>query len=108
MKKHKLVLWTLAILAFVLLEFATSFRSGSVIGKINPVGSASQVWLVSATDTFRTNINTQTGAFELAAAKAGTYGLLVEGIPPYRSVSRSGISVVDGAVTSVGEIIMER
>jgi hypothetical protein len=41
-------------------------------------------------------------------AKAGIYTLVVDGIAPYHSMSRAGVTVNEGNVTDVGEIIMEQ
>lgn len=106
MKKHKLVLWALAILAILVLVFAMPLRSGSVTGIVNPPGSALRVWIVSATDTFKSSI--QNSSFEIMGAKAGIYTLVVDGIAPYHSMSRAGVTVNEGNVTDVGEIIMEQ
>ena len=101
---NKIVLWAVALLAIILLIFARPVRSGSVIGTINPHGSAIQVWLYSGTDTLRSNI--QDDVFEMPGVKAGVYTLVVEPSPTYKTVSRAGLKVNDGGVTNVGEIIM--
>ena len=103
---NKIILWAVALLAIILLIFAKPTFSGSVIGTINPHGSAVQVWLYSGTDTLRSNI--EDDVFEIPAVKAGVYTLVVEPNPTYKTVSLAGLNVNDGKVTNVGEIIMEQ
>ncbi len=106
MKNSKLVFWTLALLALVLLVFARRIPAGSLIGSVSPHGSATQVWLYSGSDTLRSDI--QNDAFEIPVAKAGTYTLIVDPSPTYKIATRSGIVIRDGEVANTGEIIMEQ
>ncbi|MEO8172948.1 MAG: hypothetical protein ABI581_07690 [Sediminibacterium sp.] len=106
MKNNKIVLWAIAILAFVLLIFARPAKTGSVFGSIMPHGSASQVWLYSGTDTLRSPV--QDDVFNIINVKAGAYSLVIDPMPTYKSNVRTGIKVNDGEATNVGEIIMEQ
>ncbi|MES2329616.1 MAG: hypothetical protein V4539_08440 [Bacteroidota bacterium] len=106
MKNNKIVLWAVALLALVFLIFAQPFKGGSVRGSIMPHGSAAQVWIFSGTDTLRTNV--QDDVFELTNVKEGTYSLIVDPMPTYKTVVRSGIKVMNGEATNMGEIIMEQ
>jgi hypothetical protein len=106
MKNNKIVLWAVALLALVFLVFAKPFTSGSVRGTIVPHGSAIQVWLYSGTDTMRSTI--QDDVFEITNVKAGTYSLIVDPMPTFKTSVRTGIKVNDGEATNVGEIIIEQ
>lgn len=106
MKNNKIVLWAVALLALILLVFAKPFTAGSVRGTIVPHASAAQVWLFSGTDTLRSSI--QDDVFEIVNVKAGTYSLIVDPMPTYKTTVRTGIKVNDGEATNVGEIIMEQ
>lgn len=106
MKNNKIVLWAVALLALIFLVFAKPFTAGSVRGTIMPHGSATQIWIFSGTDTLRTPV--QDDVFEIINVKAGTYSLIVDAMPTYKTAVRSGIKVNDGEATNVGEIIMEQ
>lgn len=106
MKKSKLVFWALALLASITLIFAKTIQAGSLIGSVSPHGSATQVWLYSGTDTLRSAV--QNDAFEIPTAKAGTYTLIVEPGPTYKSTMKTGIVIRDGEVANTGQIIMEQ
>lgn len=104
-RPNKIILWAIALLALAMLVFAKPFNTGSVIGTIKPSKSATQVWIFSDKDTFRTAV--QEDAFQIAGAKAGTYTLVIEPSGNYKTLSRTGIKVSDGEITNLGEITME-
>lgn len=105
MRSNKMILWAVALLALVFLVFARPVRIGSVIGTVKPNKSATQVWIYSATDTFRSTI--QQDVFEITGAKAGNYTLVIEPSGTYKPLTRTGVKVTDGEITNVGEITME-
>lgn len=105
MQKTKMILWAVALLALVFLVFARPLGTGSVTGTIKPHNSATQVWIYSASDTLRSNI--QEDVFEIRGAKAGNYILVIEPSGSYKTLTRTGVKVADGEITNLGEITME-
>jgi hypothetical protein len=105
MKRNYITLWFIVIITMLLVAFKPQ-RTGSVKGGVNPIDGASQVWLVSARDTLRSNI--RNGVFEFLGVKPGSCALIIEGIPPYKRTNRNGIEVYEGQETNVGEIYLEQ
>lgn len=100
-----MVLWALAVLAIMLLVFAKPFKTGTVVGRVSPKNSATQVWIFSLTDTVKSGL--QNGVFEISGIRAGTYSLVIDPVAPYKTASRLGLTVSDGEITNAGEIMME-
>lgn len=93
----------LAAGAFAALLF--SFRpapEGVVMGTVKPGEAALRAWLISATDTFQSPI--QSGQFAITRVKAGTYRLTIEAMPPYQKAVKTGIKVTDGGSVDLGVI----
>ena len=81
--------------------------SGSIKGKISPIGLAT-VSVVSATDatlTFSTNVNTE-GNFTVMGLPPGTYNLTITPVLPLLPVVKSNIVVTAGINTDIGTIIL--
>ncbi len=76
--------------------------NGTVKGTVNPPDGATRAWLLSSTDTLRTEINQ--GAFEIKDVKPGTYRVIIEAKPPYKNIAKDGVTVTDGQTSDVGEI----
>ncbi|WP_395050229.1 DUF4382 domain-containing protein [Flavobacterium sp.] len=81
--------------------------SGSIKGKISPIGLAT-VSVVSATDatlTFSTNVNAE-GNFTVMGLPPGTYNLTITPVLPLLPVVKSNIVVTAGINTDIGTIIL--
>ncbi len=105
MKKNFIALWFIVVAALLLLAFKHE-RTGSVKGSVNPMDAASQVWLVSAVDTLRSNI--RNGMFEITGVKPGSCRLIIEAMAPYKRTERTGLEVYEGQETHAGEIYLEQ
>lgn len=79
---------------------------GSIKGTVTPPDGAVRVWAISGTDTLKADVSN--GAFEIGAAKPGTYKVIVEANAPYKNASKDGVEVKDGAPTDIGEIKLEQ
>ncbi|MBO9153384.1 MULTISPECIES: carboxypeptidase-like regulatory domain-containing protein [Chitinophaga] len=100
MKKAKLSLLAVAAVAFG--AFAFKGFDGSISGKVVPADGATEAWAVSGTDTLKTAI--ADGAFSFAAAKAGTYTVIVDAKEPFKDATITDVKVEDGKATDLGEI----
>jgi hypothetical protein len=92
-------------MAFALFAF-TNFKNGSIKGTVSPSASATSVYIVSAMDTMRTNI--QNGGFEIGEVKSGTYKLVIEAIASYKNFQKEGVFVNEKKATDVGEISLQK
>ncbi len=104
MKTIFLSLAILVTVVFLSFTFRTKLE-GSVTGTVSPANAAgSTAWMISGADTFRTQI--KASAFEFPAVKRGGYTLIIEAQPPYKNGMKANVSVVDGTITNVGEIVL--
>ena len=81
--------------------------SGSIKGKISPIGLAT-VSVVSATDatlSFSTNVNAE-GSFTVMGLPPGTYNLTITPALPLLPVVKSSIVVTAGITTDIGTITL--
>ncbi len=85
---------------------AFSNIDGSVKGSVTPPEGALRAWVISAKDTFRTDITT--GTFEIPNVRSGTYRLIIEAKPPYKNVAKDSITVIDGSPVDVGVITLNQ
>jgi hypothetical protein len=103
MSKYKLAIAVL--IAFALSAFNTRLNS-MVKGSVNPPDAAIRAWLISKADTVNGNVDR--GMFEITNVRPGSYSLIVEGRPPYRNSLKEGVNVIDGQLTDVGVIEMQK
>ncbi|HLK28385.1 MAG TPA: hypothetical protein VKT28_07375 [Puia sp.] len=103
-KKIKVLAASFAV-AFSLFAF-TTLKNGSIKGTVSPSASATSAYVVSGTDTMRTNI--QNGAFEIAQVKPGTYKLVIEAMAPYKNFEREGVVVNEKKASDVGVITLQQ
>lgn len=104
MKKQLQVIVITAFIAF-LPAFAIQI-TGTVKGRVVPYNTALRAWAVSDKDTATGVI--QNGAFEIKRLKEGKYQLIVEGLKPYKVTTRPDAMVNSGAITDVGDIILDQ
>ena len=104
MKKARLTLAAITISAATLFSFK-AFEGGSVKGTVTPAEKAVRAWAISATDTLRADI--QNGTFEIKAAKAGTYNVIIEAQEPFANTRKKDVVVTEGQTTDVGEIQLQ-
>ena len=80
--------------------------SGTIKGKITPVGTLAVVTVTSATNiTYSTNVTT-TGDFMILGLPAGIYSLTVTPALPLAPASKTNITVTTGVNTDIGTIIL--
>ena len=105
MKNTKYGLLAIAVTTAGLFAFKPFF-AGTVKGTVSPPDAAVRAWVLSATDTFRADVNK--GVFEITNVKAGNYKLIIEAMPPYKNKAKEGIEVTDEGTADVGEIKLEQ
>jgi len=99
----------LGLLAFVVSVVLLSFsiiKSGSIKGTISPAGSVLTAWASSGSDTLKAIVTN--GIFEIPDAKPGTYKVVIEAMPPFKTEVKENIMVADGQTTDLGEIKLEK
>jgi len=90
-----------------LLMFAfTTFRGGSITGKVTPPDAVKDVWAISPTDTVRASVSQ--GSFNLMNVRPGTYKVIIDAIEPYKDVVKEAVSVTEGQPIDMGEIKLEK
>jgi hypothetical protein len=102
MKNTRLALVVLMVLLFAISSFL-KFSPGSIKGTVNPPDAGVRAWAISATDSFKSVVNTE-GVFVITDIKPGNYNLVIEAKAPYKNATREEILVTEGATTDVGEI----
>ena len=106
MKTKKIIaLAASLVMVFALFAF-TTFKNGTIKGKVSPSASATSAYVVSGMDTLRTNV--QNGLFEIREVKPGTYKLVIEAIAPYKNFEKDGVVVDERKETNVGEISLQQ
>ncbi len=88
----------------IISAFVGKDRSG-IQGTIDPPEGAKRIWAVSGKDTVA--MIPSPGSF-LMDVKPGTWKLVVEAVLPYKNAERESILVVDGQMTDIGLIKLER
>ncbi len=88
----------------IISAFVGKDRSG-IQGTIDPPEGAKRIWAVSGKDTVA--MIPAPGSF-LMDVKPGTWKLVVEAVLPYKNAERESIVVVDGQMTDIGLIKLER
>ncbi len=81
--------------------------SGSIKGKITPIGTAAVVTVTSESNlSYSTNVTTG-GDFMFKGLPAGIYALNVAPAMPFHEINVVNITVVNGVTKDVGTIILE-
>lgn len=83
----------------------TESDAGSIRGTIFPLGAAFHVSAITATDTFGTAINLN-GNFQIMGLPSGTYDVKFTAIFGFADITVPGVSVTNGSVTEMGEIVI--
>ncbi|MBX3239501.1 MAG: carboxypeptidase regulatory-like domain-containing protein [Chitinophagaceae bacterium] len=105
MKKTRISLAAMSILAAGLFAFNV-IVDGSIKGTVAPPEGAVRAWAISGTDTLRADV--ANGAFEIGAAKPGTYTVIIEATAPFKNATKEGVEVKEGEATDLGEITLEQ
>ncbi len=105
MKKTKLSLAAMSILAAGLFAFNV-ITEGGIKGTVAPPEGAVRAWAISGTDTLKADVSN--GAFEIGAAKPGTYTVIIEATAPFKNATKEGVEVAEGETTDLGEITLEQ
>ncbi len=113
MKKYRTMrsAYTTGFLAifFAAIILGTAFRvywNSPVKGTVDPSNAGIRAWIISKTDTLSAPVIE--GNFVIDNVKPGSYTLMVDGRPPYRSSFKQSVVVVDGQPTDVGVIQMNQ
>jgi hypothetical protein len=105
MKNTKFGIFGFVAIAAGLMAF-NNIQDGWVKGTVTPPEGALRAWVLSAKDTFKTDIIA--GVFEIRDVKSGTYRLIIEAKPPYKNISKDSITVKEGNPVDVGEIALQQ
>jgi len=94
----------LVYLPLVSWSFSMSEASG-VRGSARPVEAVEAVWLISGTDTLKTvPVN---GLFSITS-NPGVYQLIVTAAPGYKDMMLERVTVEEGRMTDVGELLLQK
>jgi hypothetical protein len=104
MKRFLVIVIMILSAILILYSFRNKYQT-SIVGRVNPVGSANAVWAVSGRDS--TTSNVVNGAFSLEA-KQGIYKVVIDGVEPYKDAILENVSVKEGQTVDVGEIMLQK
>lgn len=81
--------------------------SGSIKGKISPVGLAvvTAVNIINPTLSFSTNVNAE-GSFMLMGLTPGNYDVTITPVSPLNAVIKSNIVITAGITTDIGTVVL--
>jgi hypothetical protein len=94
------------VLLIVLFLAFRKHDTGTIKGRVVPYNAALNVWAVSEKDTVRTTIQSA-GEFELKA-NPGLYRVIVEGLRPYKTTTKTGVLVNSGSYVDIGDITLDQ
>jgi hypothetical protein len=77
--------------------------SGSIKGKITPIGTTAYVTATSNGITYSSNVNAN-GDFLIMGLPAGLYSFTITPLLPLLSITQNNIVVVTGVTSSIGII----
>jgi len=83
----------------------TEAESGAISGKIIPIDAASYVQAITPTDTFGTTINAD-GSFLIGGLVSGSYDVKFSAVAGFTDITVPDVSVSNGSVTEIGEIVI--
>ena len=104
MKRFFIVVIMILSAILILYSFRNKYQT-SIVGRVNPVGSANAAWAVSGRDSTTSNI--VNGAFSLEA-KQGIYKVVIDAVEPYKDAILENVSVKEGQTVDVGEIMLQK
>ena len=99
----------MAFIAFAALStafLAFKQQGGSIKGKVVPPDAATKAVAFSDKDTFRVNLNM--GVLEIPDVKPGVYSVIIDAADPYQDFIKENVSVSEGQVTDLGEIVLQK
>ena len=106
MKRNNFIVLAIAIMLASLLSFGRYLKGGNIKGSLYPVSGVSQIFAISNEDTIKGILSGN--GFVIEDAKNGSYMLLVNAMPPYKSTTRSNIQVVNQRTFNVGNIRLDK
>jgi len=80
--------------------------SGSIKGKITPIGQIATITATSSTSSFSSVVNVN-GDFLLKGLPAGTYSVTITPVLPLGTVIKTNITVTTGVSTNIGTTILQ-
>ena len=96
----------LLLVLMAVLAFNSPAPGGVVKGTVSPPEAGLHAFLFAAKDTV--SVNVVNGNFQFTKIAAGSYVLMIEGVPPYRNTIKDGIQVTEGGVTDAGQLEMHK
>jgi hypothetical protein len=79
-------------------------RDGTIRGSVSPVEAVVRVWIISSTDTIRSEV--REGVFACSGLRPGVYKLIVEARAPFKYVVKHGILLGNNKVADLGQILL--
>lgn len=85
------------------LPFSTA---GAIGGAVLPAGTAAMLYAIVSTDTLGSTTPAANGSFLLTVLPSGIYSLALDAPAGFRDTTLTGIAVLPGATTNVGNITL--
>ena len=79
---------------------------GGIKGIIDPLASMSEVYAISGNDSFGTFMTYSTGSFQINGLEPGSYNVVIVPLAPYLPLTITGVQVIAGVTTNVGDIVI--
>lgn len=105
MKKLLIIFIAICTVAVGLLAFRGTY-AGSIKGIVVPTDGASAAWALSSTDTFKASVIQ--GNFEISGVKPGTYRVVIEATPPFKSAFKENVQVTEGLAADAGTFMLSK
>ncbi|HET9252063.1 MAG TPA: DUF4382 domain-containing protein [Candidatus Eisenbacteria bacterium] len=78
--------------------------AGAIKGRVLPEDTATTVYAIQAADTIGSAITLDDGRFQVSVLPAGTYSVAFDPEGAYRDTTLTGVNVIQGAATDVGDV----
>lgn len=78
--------------------------AGAIKGRVLPENVTTTVYAIQAADTIGSAITLDDGRFQVSVLPAGTYSVAFDPEGAYRDTTFTGVSVISGAATDVGDV----
>lgn len=93
------------LLALVALYAFQNKDQTAIKGRVNPVDGANSAWAIGGKDSATSNI--VNGMFGFSV-KPGIYKVVIDAVEPYKDAVLENISIKEGQMVDVGEIMLQR
>lgn len=101
MKNARKFIAGVAVVSLGSMSFS-AMQSSGIIGKVSPADNVNAAWAISGKDTLTGVLVDSEVRFN--SLKPGIYDVMIDAKPPYKDQSVSGITVVAGKTTDMGNV----